>query len=303
MTTLPEELLAEGSSLSVDEAYELCHLYTKERAKSFFYAFSILPLAKRRAILAAYTFAGEADDIADGAGTPAEKRHDLERFRTSLHACVGGERRGPLWVALGDAIDRYAIPTSYFEELARGVEMDLEVSRYRSFEDLWHYCYRVASVVGLICVRVFGYRDPAALEYAVDLGIAMQVTNIMRDVREDAERGRIYLPQEDLERFGVSEEEILGGIYSERFGELMRFEADRTWQYFEKGRKLIPLLGLRSRMCVNTIRGVYAELLERMAARDYDIFSERVQFSRGEKMALIGRLWVEGAMGGPLSRL
>jgi phytoene synthase len=296
MTELQERLLQPGE-FSTDEAYDLCQLYTKERAKNFYYAFSILPSLKRRAILAAYSFAGEADDISDGDGSDQGKLQALKALHADLQAAAAGTPSGPLWVALADAT-RYQIPLDYFDELVRGCEMDLVINRYETFEDLRVYCYHVASLVGLICVSVFGTPDgEAAGEHAIDLGIAMQLTNIMRDVREDAQRGRIYLPLEDLRRFGISEEEVLQGVYSDRFRALMEFQAARAEEFFARGSRLLGLLDLRSRMCVNVLRGVYAELLERMADCEYDVFSRRVRLSGGEKVALIGRLWVEGVVG------
>ena len=299
MSSLQEQLLAAGGKFTVDQAYELCQLYTKERAKNFYYAFSILPSAKRQAILAAYSFAGEADDISDGDGSDQGKLVELRALHTNLHRSVEETPAGPLWIALADAIRRYAIPIEYFDQLVRGCEMDLTIDRYATFEDLRVYCYHVASLVGLICVSVFGNSNADAGEHAVDLGIAMQMTNIMRDVREDAERGRIYLPLEDLARFGVREDEVLRAVYSDRFRALMEFEAARAAEFFSRGWKLLPLLDVRSRMCVNVLRGVYAELLERMADCEYDVFDRRVKLSSGEKVALIGRLWVEGAVGVP----
>jgi len=295
--TLQQDLIRADGSFDVDEAYHLCEVYTRDRARNFYYAFSILPAEKRRAILAAYSFAGEADDISDGDDTPEEKLLGLRGLTASLHAAAAGEPKGPLWVALGDAVRHFAIPVEHFDELVRGCEMDLVIDRYETFGDLWVYCYHVASLVGLICVSVFGYTDPRAKEYAVDLGIAMQVTNIMRDVREDAARGRIYLPLEDLRRFEVPEQEILDGVYSDRFRALMEFEAARAEEYFQKGERLLALLDTRSRMCVNVMRGVYHEILERMADSDYDVFARRVTLAGSEKVALIGRLWVEGVVG------
>ena len=278
----------------LESAYRFCQDYTRSRAKNFYYAFAALPPAKRRAIYAAYAFAGQVDDAADGDASLEAKTHELVEYRRRLDGCYHGQRQEPLFVALGNAAERFALPREHFEELVNGVEMDLTTYRYRTFEELRPYCYRVASVVGLICIQVFGHRPhPRARDFATDMGIALQLTNIMRDVKEDAERGRIYLPLDELERFGYSEAELLRGDYNEAFRLLMAFQAERARGYFASGRRLLPLLSLRSRLCINVLQGVYFEILRRIEERRYDVFSERVSFSDREKLTLIGKLWLQ----------
>jgi phytoene synthase len=292
---------------AIRDAYRFCQAYTRRRARNFYLAFAVLPPPKRRAIYAAYAFSGHCDDVADEEGPADEKRRRLADYRQRLRDCYQSRRPDHLFLALGDAIDRYAIPRDYFEALLDGIEMDVSITRYATFDELHHYCYRVASVVGLVCVSIFGHRPhPQALDYAVDLGVALQLTNIMRDVREDAERGRIYLPLEELERFGYSEADLLasafggrdgsasgGGRHAGAFRDLMRFQAARARRYFERGRLLLPLLDRRSRMCVNVLQGVYSRILERIEELDYDVFQGRVSLSTGEKLALIARLWLQ----------
>lgn len=285
------------SRWDVADAYAWCKAYTRERAKNFYYAFAILPQAKRNAIYAAYAFSGHVDDIADELPDRAEQERQLAEARARLRACYAGEREGPLFVALGDAIDRFEIPSTYFEELVNGVEMDFTIDRYDTWEDLHRYCYRVASMVGLICTSVFGTKGrPEAESYAVDLGVALQIVNIMRDVREDAERGRVYFPKEDLTASGLTPDDILACRYDERFVALMRRQGERAHAYFARGRKLLPLLDLRSRMCVNVLQGVYAEILDRIQRRRYDVLSQKVALSAREKFAAIARLWAGAAL-------
>jgi phytoene synthase len=283
-------------SAAVEDAYAWCKAYTRERAKNFYYAFAILPRDKRNAIYAAYAFSGHVDDIADELDDRSEQERQLAQARERLRACYAGERDGPLFTALGDAIDRFRIPASYFDELVNGVEMDFTINRYATWDELYRYCYRVASMVGLICTSVFGTKPhPEAERYAVDLGVALQIVNIMRDVEEDAGRGRVYFPKDELASCGLTPEDILACRYDERFVTLMRRQADRARAYFASGRRLLPLLDLRSRMCVNVLQGVYAEILKRIEARRYDVLTGRVSLSGREKLALIARLWASAA--------
>ena len=186
-----------------------------------------------------------------------EKLHALSAATQRLRQCYAGQPADPVTVALHDAVTRYPIPIAYFEALIEGMAMDIEATRYRTFEALRGYCYRAASAIGLICIEIFGYRQPQAKTFAIDLGIAMQLTNILRDIKEDAARGRIYLPQQDLRDFGVSEEDILAGRQTEQFRALMRYQARRANKYFASGIRLLPLLPPRSRMCTNVLQGLY----------------------------------------------
>jgi 15-cis-phytoene synthase len=291
---------ADTTPTALVDAYAWCKEYTKERAKNFYYAFAILPERKRNAIYAAYSFSGYVDDIADELTDRAEQERQLAGARARLRACYDGEREGPLFTALGGALDSFAIPPEYFQELVNGVEMDFTINRYASWEALYSYCYRVASMVGLICTSVFGTKaDPHAHDFAVDLGIGLQIVNIMRDVREDAERGRVYFPQDELAAHGLADADILAGTYDERFAALMRQQGERAHVYFRSGKRLLPLLDVRSRMCVNVLQGVYAEILQRIEAREYDVMTERVSLSSREKLTAIGKLWLGAALTRP----
>ena len=192
---------------TLELAYEHCRHVAKEQARNFYYAFRTLPAHKRRAIYAVYAFCRYCDDIADEPLPADERPRRFGLVREMLSSFDSGDAADPLFAALQDASRTFEIPASYYSEIVDGVEMDLTWTRFRDFDELRAYCYKVASVVGLICVEIFGYKDARAREYAVDLGIAMQLTNILRDIREDADRGRIYIPQDELERFGYSEAE------------------------------------------------------------------------------------------------
>lgn len=288
---------ADTTLTGLEDAYAWCKAYTKERAKNFYYAFAILPETKRNAIYAAYAFSGYVDDIADELTDRGEQERQLAAARDRLRRCYAGDRQGPLFTALGGAVDSFHMPPEFFEELVNGVEMDFTINRYQTWDDLYTYCYRVASMVGLICTSIFGTKPHRnARDFAVDMGIGLQIVNIMRDVKEDAERGRVYFPADDLAAQGLTDADILRGEYDERFAALMRQQGQRAHVYFRSGKRLLPLLDLRSRMCVNVLQGVYAEILKRIEARNYDVLTERVSLSGREKTTAIAKLWAQAAM-------
>jgi 15-cis-phytoene synthase len=274
-------------------AYEYCRELTKREAKNWYYGFISLPPEKRRAIYAAYAFSRECDDDSDQDDSLDSKRAAIARTRKRLEDAYAGRADDPILVALGDAAHRYDIPEAYFEDLIAGVEMDLDVTRYADFDALRLYCYRVASIVGLICLRIFGYSDTQAPEYAADLGLALQLTNIMRDVKEDAERGRIYIPQDEIKRFGYSEEELLAGVYNEPFRRLMAFQGARAWEFHKRGARLLSLLDVRARACTATMQGIYREVLQRIEAIDYDVFNDRVSLTGRDKLGLTAGVWLQ----------
>ena len=274
----------------LDQAYIHCQRIAKSQAKNFYYAFRTLPSAKRRAIYAVYAFCRYCDDVADDGLPPEEKSRLLTETHDRLHDPVLADD-DPVFMALEGAISDFAIPRSYLEDIIRGVEMDLEVSRFETFEDLREYCSLVASAVGLICIEIFGYEDPAAREYAVDFGIAMQLTNIIRDIREDAERDRIYIPLEDISRFGYSERELMESRNNENFRSLMDFQATRARMYFDSGERLLPLLSRESRACAGVLHQLYSRILDRIESTGYDVFEQRIGLSVSEKLLLMARLW------------
>ncbi len=282
----------------IEEAYRHCQALTREQARNFYFAFLPLPRERRRAIYAVYAFSRASDDYADEPIERARKLDLLEGHRRLLHEAFEGRPSGPVFTALADAAQRFRIPRDYFDGIIDGVLMDLTVTRYETFEDLRWYCYQVASVVGLICIEIFGYSDPKAKEHAEALGIAMQLVNIMRDVREDAERDRVYLPQAELRRFGYSEADLVRGVVNDSFIELMRFQGARARRYFAEGAKLLPLVPRRSRVCPAILRALYSRLLDRMEARGYHIFEGRVSLPTREKLWLAGKLWTANSLRG-----
>ena len=286
----------------VADAYRECQAFTRRRATNFYIAFSALPRNKRQAIYAAYAYAGTVDDAVDDAGTQEERAAALAQAHGLLHAAYNDGDADPSWLTVGlaDAIERYDIPRDHFEELVIGMEHDLTHTRYDTFADLEQYCYRAASVIGLICICIFGYdrtRTQLAIDSAVAMGKALQITNIMRDVKEDAERGRIYLAREDLDQHGVSEEDILGSVYSDEFRNLMADYAQRAYAFYRDGDRLIPLLnGPRSRACCNGLQGVYRMILDAIVAREYDVYSQRVSPSKAGRVVRMLELWLMGAL-------
>ena len=272
-------------------AYDHCQRIAKEQAKNFYYAFRTLPPKKRRAIYAAYAFCRLCDDIADEDLPLDEKRRRFEQTRQRLADRHNGRADEPVFAALDDASTAFGIPEHYFEEVIRGVEIDLTLNRFQTFEELRAYCYGVASVVGLICVEVFGYEDPKAKDYAVDLGLAMQLTNILRDIKEDAERNRIYIPLDEMAQFGYSEAELMDGAVNDGFRELMTFQAARARRYFDSGVRLLPLLSPESRACPAVLHGVYSTVLDRIEASGFNVFEKRIGLSTPEKLLIMARLW------------
>lgn len=275
----------------LERAYDQCQGIAKRHARNFYYAFRTLPSRKRRAIYAAYAYCRACDDIADDPMRLGEKRRLFAETRTRLKASRDGQADDPVFLAVADASRVYSIPGRYFEEVIQGVEMDLVRSRYRTWEELREYCYKVASVVGLICIEIFEYSDARARDYAVDLGLAMQITNILRDVKEDAQRGRIYIPLDDMAAFGYSEEELESGVVNDAFRRLMAFEADRARRYFESGERLFPLLSSESRVCPSVLHGLYSALLDRIESSGYRVFDGRTSLSTLEKLLITARIW------------
>jgi phytoene synthase len=286
--------------LRVNEAYEECRLITKREAKNFFYAFITLPPQKRRAIYAAYAFCRHCDDAVDMDMAQDEKLRALDSLKGSLTASYQARPQGTVFTALAHAAETYQIPQQHFQDVINGVEMDLVKDRYQTFEELRLYCYRVASAVGLICLEIFGYKDPKAREYAVDLGLAMQLTNILRDVEEDMARDRIYIPQEDLERFGYSEEELRQGVVNDTQRNLMEFQVQRARGYFKTGIKLMPYLPPRSRACPAVLAQLYSHILDRIEARDYNIFNGRISLSGREKLLVTATTWLKSFLPHPI---
>ena len=289
-------------STAAQRAYQRCQSFTRRRATNFYLAFAVLPEDKRRAIYAAYAFSGAADDAVDDAGSDAERRAALDQARSTLAAAYAGNADENDWLALalGDAVQRFGIPRDHFEQLLLGMEQDLTQTRYATWDDVEQYCYRAASVIGLICIAIFGY-NPAdaeeAAQRAIAMGKALQITNIMRDIAEDAERDRIYIAQDDLARHGYSEQDLFDRRRSPAFRRLMADYAQRAYRLYDEGRPLLNLLhDPRSRMCCNGLQGVYRHILDAIVAADYDVYSRRVAASKPQRLAQLLTLWAEGAL-------
>ncbi len=279
------------AATSVEIGYRESREITRREAKNFYYAFLTLPQERRRAIYVAYAFCRYCDDAVDTAESVDQKTATLQSLHASLSDAYTGRSNDPLFLALADVADRHDIPEEYFKQVIHGVESDLTKVRYRDFEELRTYCYQVASVVGLICLQIFGYKDDSAREHAIDLGLAMQLTNITRDIQEDLELGRIYLPQDEIARFGYSEEAMEAGIVNESFINLMRFQAERARGYFDSGFKLLPYLSPRSRACPAVMGQLYSKVLQRIEEAKFDVFQHRISLSKSEKLRVTAQTW------------
>jgi phytoene synthase len=272
--------------LPVARSFAFCERLARRAAANFYHAFRLLPADQRRAMCALYAFMRVADDAADDPGPTEAKREALEAWRGQLGDALAGVYRHPLHPALHATLVRYDIPRSYLDAVLDGVCMDLDTDRYETFADLYPYCYRVASAVGLACVRVWGVRGAEAERLAEAAGIAFQLTNILRDVAEDGALGRVYLPGEDLRRFGYGEPDLLAGRRDDRFRQLMRFEADRAYSYYDAAGPLVGLLAPAGRAVFLVMLRTYRGLLDEIVRRDFDVFSGRVRLSRLHKLWL-----------------
>jgi phytoene synthase len=281
--------------MTLSEAQAYCTAVTKRSGSNFYYSFLFLPRARREAMDTVYAFCREVDSAVDDAPAGSNPREALQQWRRELAATYEGSPTFPVAICLAEHARRLNIPRDYFEELLAGVEMDLTTTRYATFEELYRYCYRVASVVGLICLNVFGTTSPLARDYAVNLGVAFQLTNILRDLGADADRGRIYLPQEDLARFGYREGELLARTCSPQFFDLMRYESSRARQFYEKARSLsdrLPPSDRRALTVAEIMRGVYGRILNRIETSGYRVFGPRISLAPSYRMAIAAGVWL-----------
>ena len=293
----PAPAVSPPSQQELAAAYRECQQITRREARNFYFAFLTLPARKRRAIYVAYTFCRYCDDSVDAEGSEVEKLGRINHLRRMLDEAYAGRATQPLFVGLADVATTYGIPQQYFQEVLNGVESDLVKTRYANFEELKGYCYQVASAVGLICIHIFGYHGgEAARQAAVDLGLAMQLTNICRDVREDWDFGRVYLPQDEMARFGVSESDLANGVVTDGFARLMQYQIDRARGCFASGRLLLPHLSRRSRGCPAALGLIYGRVLDKIEEAGYDVFRERIALSKGAKLGLMARAWITGPL-------
>jgi len=270
---------------------------TKESNTNFYYSFFSLPAEKRKALHAIYALCRSLDDVADESPGRPEASETLLKWTTEIINMYHGTPSHPLTVGLKPYIDRYSIQQKYFLELIKGVEMDLTKNRYNTFDELHRYCYRVASVVGLICIEVFGYQNAVTLGYAVDLGIALQLTNILRDIKADATNGRIYLPLEDLKRFGYAEEDLFSSLYNQAFVEMMRFETARAWSYYWRAEETLPREDRKAMVAAEIMRAIYSTLLRKIEDSNYNVFSAPPQLSKPYKLYIAFKTWIGNRLG------
>jgi phytoene synthase len=278
-------------TVSVEDSYAYCERLARRAARNFYYGFRLLPRPKRLALCALYAYMRRVDDLADTPGETGSRRERLAEWRARTGRALAGEPQDePLWPALVDALERYRIPSQYLLDVVSGAEMDLEGQVYRTFDDLRRYCYHVAGAVGLVCVHVFGFSDARAPALAEEMGIAFQLTNVLRDLGQDYRMGRVYLPSEDFERFGCRPEEFERATAPEgALREMLRFEARRAWEFYERAWTLIPLVGEDSRRALWALARIYSGVLEEIERRRYDVFSARARLSAAEKIAIL--LW------------
>ncbi len=284
-------------------AYSVCKGITRSAAKNFYYAFLVLPRRKREALCAVYAFMRRCDDITDDPSLSfAERRQKLDSWLDALHRAQQGQPTDDaILLALTDAQRRFTIPAGLLDELAHGTAMDIEESEalqsntpglnveYKTFEDLRLYCYRVASVVGLVCIHIFGYRDPAAEALAENTGLAFQLTNIIRDVKEDASLGRVYFPEEDLATFGLTVKDVMAPADPARLRPLLALEADRARENYKSGDALIDYISEDSQPALWVLVNIYRSLLEKIAMKQYDVFTAKVSLTTWEKLKILGK--------------
>jgi phytoene synthase len=284
--------------MKIAESYAFCEAVARHQAKNFYYSFLLLDAERRRAMCAIYAFMRYCDDLSDsevvsGRGVSG-RAAAIARWREDLGAALAGKTpEHALWPAFIDAVTRYSIPHQYFFDMIDGVSSDLEARRVRTFAELYDYCYHVASVVGLTIIHVFGFDSPEALPLAEKCGLAFQLTNILRDVREDAENQRVYLPEEDLGRFQVAVEELRGREVSPRLKELLTFEAGRARRYYRESAPLIEMIHQDSRASLRALIGIYSRLLDLIVASGYDVLARRIRVPTWEKVWILARSrWV-----------
>jgi phytoene synthase len=276
--------------ITVDQSYQYCLKVARTRAKNFYYSFVLLSKQQRKAMCAIYAFMRYCDDLSD---EPGASRIAIDKWRAELDDALQGRFSDhPVWPGFHHTVRRFGIPHEYFHQMIDGISSDLEPRRIETFDELYQYCYHVASVVGLTIIHIFGFDTRSALPLAEKCGVAFQLTNILRDIREDAEKGRIYIPTEDLRRFGVTEDDLRAGNRDEKFLRLMRFEAARARSYYEESKPLLDLIHPRSKSSLQALIAIYSRLLERIEGTNYDVFTRRVRLSLFEKSWIVVRAFV-----------
>jgi phytoene synthase len=266
----------------------------KKSKSSFYYAFNLLPAEKRDAMNTVYAFCRETDDIVDEGNDPEDLKYEkLRKWRIEFEKAFQGHSDFALLNKLGKTIMHFNIPVEPFFELIKGMEMDLQKNRYLTFDDLQLYCYRVASTVGLMCIEIFGYKHRSAKDFAVNLGIALQLTNILRDIKKDSQKGRIYLPQEELRKFNYSEDDVFRQNYNKDFVNLMEYEANRARYYFEQATMNLHLEDKGAMFAARAMQHIYYKLLEKITEADYNIYNKNIRVSGIEKVGIALGVWAK----------
>jgi 15-cis-phytoene synthase len=281
--------------MSPTEAQTFCTTYTKQSGSNFYYSFLFLPRPRREAMYTIYTFCKMVDCAVDEPAPGSNPLEEVARWRKEVTAAYQGHPTQPVTISLAAHLQMFDIPESLLQELITGVEMDLTINRFATFSELYQYCYRVASVVGLICLKIFQTQSSAAEEYAVNLGLAFQLTNILRDLKGDAEQNRIYLPLEDLQRFGYSEEALLHQQPSSALVDLMKFECERAHTYYQKAQETLQTLppsDQKSLVVAEIMRGVYSRILQKIEDRNDLVFGPRIRVAPMQRLAIAGNIWI-----------
>jgi phytoene synthase len=285
--------------MTLAEAQTYCRTITQQSRSNFYYSFLFLPRERRDAMYAIYAFCREVDSVVDDPTPGSDPRAQLDVWRRELSLAYHGQPTHPVAISLARHAEKLKIPQALFEELIAGVEMDLTHVRYETFQELSLYCYRVASVVGLICLHVFETQSPVARDYAINLGLAFQLTNILRDLGPDGDRGRIYLPQEDLRKFGYAEDRLLQRTYSPEFVSLMRFECARAQDYYQQAARFgraLPAHDRRALTVAEIMRGVYERILRRIESSDYRVFGDRITLAPSYRLAIAAAVWLRSLL-------
>ncbi len=266
----------------------------KASKSSFYYAFNMLPAPKRDAMNTVYAFCRQTDDIVDNNHDNDDLKYEkLHKWRMELEKSINGNSNYALLNKLGKTIAQFNIPLEPFFELLKGMEMDLQTKRYLTFDDLKIYCYRVASTVGLMCIEIFGYKNKSTKDFAINLGIALQLTNILRDVKKDSTEGRIYLPQEHLNQFNYSEAEIFKNVYNQNFINLMKHEADIAKKYFDHASQVLDLDDKPSMFAARAMQHIYYKLLQKIIEADYNVYQEKIRVTNFEKVGISLGVWAK----------
>jgi phytoene synthase len=284
------------NAAAIRESYRYCRKVAKARAKNFYYAFRLLDKEQRDGMCAIYAFMRHCDDLTDNPGTKDKSQisQQIALWRMDMDNSLKGRTAdNPLWPAFCDTVHRYSIPQRFFHEMIDGMLSDIEPRQIETYDELYRYCYQVASVVGMTIIHIFGFESVRALLLAEKSGVAFQLTNILRDVREDADMGRVYLPREDLRRFGVNAEQLRLGMENDRFRSLMKFEAGRAWACYEESEPLSMLINRNSRRSLWALREVYKRLLERIEKANYAVLNQRISVPKVTKVMLTLRAFLK----------